>query len=233
MLQPKLAILSLAALAAALDPAAARPPTVEFAPPGLLERRCVDEEGTRADPAVVVRVRGAMAALRAAWGEEGPALLEATEALTGQPFGFGEALATLHACPGLGSLSAPLLIDAGRYFESDAEAEPGRRALRHFTCTVWHELTHRQIGELLGRGEARETALLRRYAGESAVTKAHLHLFALEQLVYRLLGREEEFHARGRAYGSRGNPDYARAYAIVLEVGAEAFVAELSESATT
>lgn len=228
MLRPTLVLMSLTALAATA--AEAQVPNLELAPPGLLERHCDGAALPAADADRAERVRAGMAEFRAAWEADGPELLQATLAVTGRPFGFAEAVATLHACDGLGSLSAPLLIDAGRYFE---DASFDRRERRHFAYTVWHELMHRQIALLLGRGAERESALLRRHAGEAPVTLNHLHLLALEHMVYRHLGREEEFHARGRAYGARGNHAYARAYEIVVAEGAEAFVAELRAGPAT
>lgn len=217
-------------LAAASPAAAADPelPDVVLAHQGLIERYCSAVSPTKADAVVVREVGRRLSEFSAAWRKGGPALMQATVAVTGRPYAFKDALATLHACPDMDSMSAPLLIDAGRYVrQAEPEAPLAPRQLGHFTYTLWHELEHRHVGDILRAMPGRTTPLLDKYASEQPVTLNHLHLFAIEQLVLRSLGREEDFHRRGGEYGSRGNIAYASAYRIVTEEGAEAFVDEL------
>ena len=211
---------------------AAALPRVTIVHQGLIERYCASASAQRPDPAVLEQVEARLPEFRAAWAERGPALMAASVEVTGQPHRFAETVATLHACPGMNSMSAPLLIDAGRYIgRSDEDSAPDDplppRRLAHFAYTLWHELEHRHVGDILRSLPGRSTPLLERYRTEDRVTLNHLHLFAVEQLVLRGLGREEEFHARGLEYANRGNAPYARAYRIVVEVGAEAWVDEL------
>lgn len=207
-------------------------PRVAIAHQGLIERYCAAVAAEPPDPRVVAQVGARLDEFRAAWAERGPQLMAAAVAVTAQPYLFSESLATLHACPGMNSMSVPLLIDAGRYIEPAAEGSgqgaplPPRR-LAHFAYTLWHELEHRHVGDILRTLPGRSTPLLELHGGESQVTLNHLHLFAVEQLVFRSLGREDEFHARGREYSNRGNAPYARAYRLVIEIGAEALVDEL------
>lgn len=221
--------LALAAAGASLAAAQAEPlPEIVLGHQGLIERYCAAASAAKPDPAVVEEVGRRLPEFSAAWAAGGPALMGATVAVTGQPYRFREAIAALHACPDMDSMSLPLLIDAGRYVEQvEAGAPLLPRQLGHFTYTLWHELEHRHIGDILRALPGRTTPLLDKYASESPVVLNHLHLFAVEQLVYRSLGREEEYHRRGREYGNRGNKPYARAYEIVTAEGAEAFVTEL------
>lgn len=221
--------------AAVLNPAAAAstPPRVLIVHQGLVERYCAASSGHEPAEGLAEQVSSRIAEFRDAWAALGPELMQATVAVTGAAYGFAETVATLHACPDMGSMSAPLLIDAGRYLEAHDGEEAGQfteRERRHFAYTLWHEIEHRHIGEML-RARGGSTPLLRAHAGESQVTLVHLHLLAIEQLVYRRLGREEEFHLRGRNYARQGNSAYARAYEIVLAEGAEALVAELRPGA--
>ena len=72
------------------------------------------------------------------------------------------------------------------------------------------------------------TPLLQKYGTESQITRSHLHLFALNQLIMRKLGRESEFDAQEKSIKSRGMEAYVRAIAIVRAEGAQKFVAELA-----
>jgi hypothetical protein len=102
-----------------------------------------------------------------------------------------------------------------------------RRTDADFANAVWHELTHRYISRIIAGVPGATTPSRERHAGEDIVVRNHLHLFALEELVWRRLGRGAEFEARRARILDQGDPVLARAYRIVIEEGAEALVAEL------
>ena len=220
---------SLAVSAQAAEEAAL--PKVMLAHQGLMERYCAAVSPEKPDPAIVAEIGRRLPEFAAAWAAGGPALMRATVEVTGRPYQFAETLATLHGCPDLESISTPLLIAAARYVEAAKGDGAGGaippRMLGHFTYTLWHEMEHRHVGDILRALPSRTTPLLEKYAAENPVTLNHLHLFAVEQLVHRAMGREEDYHRRGQQYGARGNRPYARAYQIVTAEGAEPFVAEL------
>lgn len=200
-------------------------PKVALTHQGLIERYCSAVGTQKPDPAVMDAIERLLPSFAEAWARGSPALMSATVEVTGQPYRFGETVATLHACPGMESMSAPLLIEAARYVES-----PDSRQLRrpgHFVYTLWHEIEHRHIRDIIRTFPDGRTPLLDKYASENPVTRNHLHLFAVEKLVHARLGREDDYHQRGRQYAARGNKPYARAYQIVEQEGAETFVREL------
>ena len=214
--------------AAAADSA----PRVEIDFPNLIERYCA-ELSVAPDPEVVAELRRRLPELRAAWEREGPALMAETARLAGRPYRFRETIAVLHACEDLGSLSRPLLIAAARYTDAWARrpgrdgAARSRRPDADFVNSVWHETNHRYVTAIVESLPGATTPARERHARESIVVRNHLHLFALEELVWTRLGRRDEFEARRARVEGRGDRELARAYALVRQEGAEALVAEL------
>jgi hypothetical protein len=70
--------------------------------------------------------------------------------------------------------------------------------------------------------------LLAKYASEPVIVRNHLHLFALQELVYRQLKLDADL-ARAEALDRalRNSALFTRAREIVAAEGAAAFVAEL------
>lgn len=219
-------------LAAAQSPPPEAPvPQVTFSHLGLIERYCERVSPNKPNRAVMAELGRRTQEFARIWSAAGPELMRASVAVTGRPWPFAETLATLHACPDLDAMSAPLLIDAGYYLTGRPAPEAGAAdpplsadQAADFAYVVWHELEHRHVGGILATFPNRRTPLLERYAAEPPVTRFHLHLFAIEELVYRRLGRQEEFRRRREA---RRDPAYVRAFQIVQAEGAERWVAEL------
>lgn len=227
--------------------AAAPLPTITFVHSGLIERYCATLSPDKPDPRVVDEIDAMLPAFRAAWAARGPQLMAAAVALTGQPYRFRETVATLHGCRDMPSYSAPFLLAAGQFTRTGASLPPvataglqldrGRVAavpvsagpppLTGFAYLAWHESTHRYIGDILATLPGGTTPLLTKYAGEDAVVRAHLHLFALERLVYERLGLQADYAERTARLRQRNFASAVRAVDIVDQEGAAAFVAEL------
>ena len=239
-------LLLLASVAnAATVPADIEVPAVTIDHSSLIERYCAGGPA-KPDPAISAELDARLGEFRAAWAKDGPALLAENVRLTGQPFRFRETIAALSACPDFPSMSLPLTINAVRftqaYLSSPAPPPapvglgrvgppPGPRKvapLSEFSTTLWHEVTHRYVHDIIFAKAGHTTPLLQKYAAESQITRSHLHLFALNQLIMRKLGRESEFDAQEQSLKSRGMQDYIRAIAIVRGEGAEKFVRELA-----
>ena len=104
-------------------------------------------------------------------------------------------------------MSSPLLISAVKLTRSWAASPPApakERETPHarsmddmkvFTCTVWHEIGHRYVDDIL-ESSGGSPPLLIKYAGENQMIRFHLHLMALDKLVYTRLGRGAEYDAR-------------------------------------
>jgi hypothetical protein len=234
-----------AALIAAADPPAAEYPAIRFVHPQLIERYCATWSPAKPDPAAMAEVTRRLPEFQAAWDREGPALMRETVRLTGQPYRFKEALAALHACPDLSSMSSPMMIAAARYTEAaggGAEsglvvraAKAGKlpfaklppRPLADFTATVFHEVQHRYAYDLVSGFPNGMTPIMAKYANEHVVTRNHLHLFAIEKLVRQKLGSSAVYEAGRQRMRENGYTNYVRAHEIVEAEGAERIVAEI------
>ena len=213
--------------------AAAAPPRVEIAYPRLIERYCTEVSPQRPDPAVLDEIARRLPDLVAAWERDGPALLADAEQVLGRPYHFTETQAVLHGCEDLPSVSQPLLIAVARHTEAWA-AKPAPdggarepRSAADFVNSVWHEVTHRYLGRIIAGLPGGTTPSRERWRDETVPVRNHLHLFALEEVLYRRAGRGAEFEARRDRIIARGDPELARAHRIVMDEGAEALVAEL------
>ena len=96
-----------------------------------------------------------------------------------------------------------------------------------FVYGVWHEVMHRYVNDAIAALPGGTTPLLRKYADSNPVIRAHLHMFAIETLLWRKLGREVETEERIAEKKARGARAYSRAYEIVALESPEALVAEL------
>jgi hypothetical protein len=219
-------------------------PAVAIEHGGLIERYCAAAGVAKPDSAVSAEIDRRLPDFRAAWLRDGPAMLAENVQLTGKPFRFRETLATLSACPDIPSMSEPLIINAVRYTAAyvTSPAPPPRpaglgvaspppgprveRPLPEFAHDLWHEVTHRFVHDIIV-SKGGTTPLLKKYVGESQVTRSHLHLFALDLLIARKQGRESEFDAQEAMFKARGMQTYTRAIEIVRMEGAQKFVDEL------
>jgi hypothetical protein len=186
---------------------------------------CAGRVESPLDPDAVAELDGLMPELEAAWRDNGPTLLVAARDAVGRPFRFQEATARLLTC-GAASRSRPLVINVRPYLQTTG----GRRraALRQFARTVFHEVLHRYVADLI---PDHGTPLLRKYGAEPEEVRDHLHLFAIEEVAYRTTGRERDL-ADVKAFESRlvNARLFARGRAIVGAEGAEAFLAELRDA---
>lgn len=189
---------------------------------------CAGRVARPLDPEAVAEVDGLLPQLEAAWRDDGPTLLAAASEAVGRPFRFQQATARLLTC-GIASRSRPLLINVRPYLRATA----GRRqaALRQFASTVFHEVLHRYVADLMAEQPFRETPLLRKYAAEAEEVRDHLHLFAIEEVAYPEAGQERDLQDV-KSFESRlvNARLFARGREIVRAEGAEAFVAELREA---
>jgi hypothetical protein len=222
-------------------------PRVAFVHARLLEGYCGQVSAAKPDPAAVEEVTRRLPEFQAAWDRDGPELMRATVDVSGIQYRFSERSYDLHACPDMSSMSSPPILAVARYTHAaGAGAESGlvRRAvdagekwaklpprpMSDFVYTVWHELAHKHVVDALGFAPGQrpaETPILKKYAAEPPTVRWHLHLFAIEKLALRKLGRETEYAARYERLKQSGYKNYIRAREIVESEGAEAIVADL------
>ena len=206
--------------------------TLRYAPM-LFDSVCGQATNQPVEPEAAKELRGRMESIRALWRQEAPQLLGAVPAITGIPFRFHEASATLILCSSFpNGMSAPLLINMRTYLTSTSKDKPV--ALIDFTNALFHELLHRYVGDCLGF-PARITPIMAKYKAEPQTVQNHLHLYAIEGLVYRKLGREKDLaisiaaeQALKDVPGAPGNAaTMKRARELVAQEGAENLVREL------
>lgn len=214
------------ALAAATGAAARDYPSVSIDYFALFDRTCWEMQKQPVEAAAVREVEERLESFREHWARDEAALMGSVVGVAGVPFRFAETRAALTAC-GFQSLSLPLLINVRPYLA--ATAKPAPAPMSDFTNTVFHEALHRYVGDAVRALPGGTTPLLKKYDAEAVPVRNHLHLFAIERLVYRKLGREKDLElvvAQENTF--RGAAAFQRARAIVAEEGAEAFVKELS-----
>ena len=187
------------------------------------------------EPEAAKELRERMESIRALWRQDGPQLLGAVPAITGIPFGFHEASATLILCaPFPNGMSAPLMINMRTYLASTSNRKP--IAMIDFTNALFHELLHRYVGDCLGM-PPRITPIMAKYKAEPQPVLNHLHLYAIEGLVYRKLGREKDLaisiaaeQALKETPGAPATGIMKRARDLAAQEGAENLVRELKSA---
>ena len=162
--------------------------------------------------------------LQALWDRGGPEYLAITFAEIGVPFPYKEMPAALTVCPGVRSMSTPLMLNVRRFLSSAQRRDPDWL----FVETVYHELMHTYVRPVSAVSELRK-----KYATEDAVVLNHLHVMALERLVLSKLERADYLKRIGDDYRTQLAPAHKRAWTIVDEIeGHEPFIKELKELAS-
>jgi hypothetical protein len=200
--------------------ALAEGPVIKFRYSPVFDSWCTATNGTEVSDAKLQQLLGEVGDIQAEWDKLGPELLATTEKLIGKPFRRREVTATMFLCGKTPSMSMPMLIN-GNWFVDGENQLPNDMA----THIAFHELLHIYlVDHFMG-----DTPLRKKYEaeGEHFLVLNHLHLMAIQKLVYLELGLEEEL-ARVIANDSKlARGAYERTWGIVNDVGHEVFVAEL------
>jgi hypothetical protein len=199
-------------------------PSVSIGYSSLLDAACAMMLTRPLDSAFVAGVVAQVPTYQRAWAARAPELLRTARTIAGQPYRFNETTAALVTC-GIPSMSFPLVLNARSFSKISGGSEADEVSM--FVNTLFHELMHRYIGDQL-RTLPSTTPLLAKYASEPVIVRNHLHLFALQELVYRQLKLDGEL-ARAEALDRalRNGALFTRTREIVAAEGAAAFVAEL------
>lgn len=195
-------------------------PVVTYRYSPVFDRWCTGSNGTEVLGTNVQQLLDKVDAMQKQWDEIGPKILATTEELIGKPWLRSEVTATLFLCGRTPSMSLPLLIN-GNWFVKGDPPLPTDMA----THIVFHELLHIYLVDHFPGA----SPLRKKYEaeGENFLVLNHLHLMAVQKLVYLELGLEEEL-ARVIENDSKLAKDaYKRSWEIVNNLGQEAFIAEL------
>ena len=201
-------------------------PNVTLRYNGLFDMACAEATRQPIEPEAIKELRSRMESIRALWRKEGAQLLGAVPEVTEVPFRFHEASTTLILCPGFpNGLSTPLLINMRMYLT--ATSKESAVPIIDFTNALFHELLHLYVTDCLGL-PPRNTPIMEKYSVEPQPVRSHLHLYAIEGLVYKKLGREKDFAISIAAEQTlKEGGTLKRAREIVAKEGAENIVREL------
>lgn len=156
------------------------------------------------------------------WEQEAPILFGEIFKNFGRGFNRIEMTATLTVCPLSKSYSDPLVLKVLPYLKSFMGGQSVRPDYA-FVDLVFHELLHTWLVENLNW----PTPLISKYSEEDGSVQAHLHLMAIQKLIYIELGRIDMLNWIGLLYPKMGGV-YARSWDIVNNIeGHEAFISEI------
>jgi hypothetical protein len=161
------------------------------------------------------------------WEAEGPRLVAATEAISGEDFPSQEITARLTLC----SVPSESFPETGRvtinmrYALSSFTPEPV--SMRYKVNTLFHELLH----IFLQRHPIANSALLREHATEDERVRDHLHLLALQKAVLMKLNQADALKEVITVDSMLPGGYYKRAWELVHATDTEyvKYVAELSK----
>lgn len=159
------------------------------------------------------------------WANVGPQLIEATESITGKSFPTEPVTARLTLC-NLPSQSFIGISVNMRYSLKSFVSPPV--PMRYKVDTLFHELLH----VFLSSHPVPSSRLLAEHAAESACTRNHLHLLALQKAVLLRLQELETLQQVISLDGQLPSTCYKRAWALVNETDAEyvKYIAEIAAS---
>jgi len=166
-------------------------PEVSLELADVFDMVCAERTKQPIDPAAVKELGTRLDSFRQHWRAEAPRLLGAVPTVTGVPFRRRELWAALFLCH-LPSMNTPLMISVRHYLTG---APNGPAPLSIFSNTVFHEVLHIYVGDIVDSLPGQTTPLIEKYKSEHPAVLSHLHLYAIEALVYRRLGRENELEA--------------------------------------
>ena len=223
-----LVLLSSIGIAASAEPAY---PQITFQYSPVFDASCAEATKQAIDSEAVNELQGRLASFEETWRRDAPQLLGSVPELTNVPFRFRETKAALILC-GFPSMANPLMINVSRYLKATAKGPVTPLAV--FSNSLFHEALHRYITDWLDTQRGHTTPSLEKYGAEPKLVLTHLHLFAIETLVYRKLGREKDLEiVIGSQQSIPPGPMFKRAREIVEKEKPESFLREFRSDGTS
>jgi len=152
---------------------------------------------------------------QAQWDQQGSPLLIATVKVIGKPFPMQNLQAAIFLCPRLPFMGTPLAFNVISYLTSSSRDIPGLgkpMPIFFFISTAFHEILHKYINNILEKNPSKILAKL----NDSDLYEAHLHLYAVQKLVFESLGLSQLIPGIGQIEASHGT-DYLRAWKVIHE----------------
>ena len=201
-------------------------PNITFNHSNVFDRTCSDTLKKPISPESLAELDRIVPRLRTRWETDGPKLLKTTAAIVGRPWAFSEWKYAMFLCDGFHSMSFPPLLDMKTFVPSTSKGEPESDEV--FIAVIFHELLHIYVDDCLEGAPNGTTKFLEKYKAESSTVKNHLHLFAVEKLVYTKLRMEK--YLKDTIISEKKlspGPSFTRAREIVDLETPETFVREL------
>lgn len=208
-------LIALPVLAQAQTPAT---PKIFFEYSWLFDSTCAQTHENGIQQSWVNEVTSREAEFSALWEKAEPIFFGKVYELFGSGFSRKEMTATLTLCK-IFSFSSPLTLNVTRFLKSYMGTQPVATD-EAFVDLVFHELLHTWVVE----HTAWPTPMIQKYMSEDKTTRNHLHLMALQKLVYQELNRPDLIAMIEARYAL--NAPYKRAWEIVSLEGTKAFTDE-------
>ena len=200
-------------------------PEVTLKYSAIFDPPCAEMTNQPIDPEAVKELQSRVSFFQEYWRKDAPQLLGTVPSVTGVPFRFRETRAALVLCR-FPSMSIPLIINMRPYVSAIVKEQI--TPLPVFSNTIFHEVLHRFVDDCIKALPGGTTPLLEKYRTEPPVVRNHLHLYAIEQLVYQKLGREKDEEAAvADEQRLKSGVSLKRAREIVAAEKADNFVREL------
>lgn len=161
--------------------------------------------------------------LVAAWEKEAPALFTELIFSFGKGFSQSERTVILYLSGNSSYGSARFLVIGLRYIIDPKPWVASFSREENFTATVFHELLHVWVDEHI---DAKKSPLLQKYQKEHVDTREHIHLMALQRMVYQKLKRQNMLEMLDYGYRNLCSPEYRRAWQIVVDLEGDKAVLE-------
>jgi hypothetical protein len=223
----RVAGLALAGLAPSVVRAQPGIPKVSFNHAQVFDRRCAQLLSDKIPAAAFKELDELLTSLHARWEKEGPKLLETVVQITGRRFEFLESNFAATLCT-FGSVSFPPIVNMRPFIQSLAKGQLESQAV--FETVIVHEILHHYVDDRLDPWPDGISPLLTKYQNESETVRNHLHLFAIEKLLYARLHMEsylaESIVSENKL---RSATAFQRARAIVERETPQAFIKELTK----
>lgn len=189
-------------------------------PPGgsLLDRLCMSDFHVQIDDKVIQAAVQKRPEFQTQWDSEGPAYMNTALSEIGLDFPYHEMQATLTVCLPA-STSIPLVVEVNEFLPTAKRLTPAWK----FSEILFHELMHTYVRPVFAH-----SALMKKYQNETATTKYHLHVMAVEKMTLLKLNRLDDLKTIDYEYRNGPDSAYKRAWEIVNDIeGHQAFIEEL------
>lgn len=163
--------------------------------------------------------------IQSQWNIQGVPLLQTTVQLVKKPFPMKDLQAAVFLCPRFPFMGTPLAFNIISYLETpmkDLGIQPSN--IFGFISTAFHEVLHKYINDIL----AKKGSVILKQMNEPELYEAHLHLFALQRLVFTSLGLTHLLPVIQQIEATHGE-DYKRAWKAVYATDSKLYQKLLAE----